>query len=167
MDSRKHRLALALALLGILALPAALEAAGPADSTDSLEASLRAAESAFAEAFAARDRERFAAMIAPDAIFFSGDRALRGREAVMEEWGKLLAAETPPFSWRPDRVAVRAGGDEGVTTGPVFGPDGTWSASFVSVWRRTEDGGWQVVFDVGPRCPPGGLGPSTSPPAKH
>lgn len=50
--------------------------------------------------------------------------------------------------------ALGAGGDEGVSTGPVLAPDGTWVATFVSVWRRKAAGGWEVVFDIGPRCPP-------------
>lgn len=125
-----------------------------ADVRADAEAALRAAEQAFADAFARRDSEAFAEFIDVDAVFLGSDVPLYGRQAVIDAWGRLLDAETPPFSWYPERVAVNDAGDMGVTTGPVLDPQGGWAGSFVSTWRREAQGRWRVVFDAAPRCGP-------------
>lgn len=156
----------ALALAGLVAGAARGDtpAEAPAETTAepaavetaiaTLEQELREAEEGFALAFAERDFERFSAFVADDAVFFDGPRALYGKAAVLATWAGYFEGPEPPFAWRPERVAVREGGDEGMSTGPVLTPDGVWVATFVSIWRRRPAGGWEVVFDVGPRCPP-------------
>lgn len=135
-----------LALLASAALPTPAVADGTEDS-------LRAAEQAFADAFASRDRAAFEALIHPDAVFGGAEGPLTGKAAVMEVWGTYLEPEDAPFSWRPERVLVAPDGRLGVTTGPVMAPDGTHVGAFSSTWERQEDGGWLVIFDMGPSCP--------------
>ena len=135
-----------LVLFAFALLPAPA-AAGPAED------SLRAAEQAFADAFARRDRVAFEALIHPDAVFGGAEGPLTGRSAGMEVWGNYLEAEEPPFSWRPERMLVAPDGQLGVTTGPVMAPEGTHVGAFSSTWERQEDGGWLVIFDMGPSCP--------------
>lgn len=120
------------------------------------EAELREAESAFAAAFAAGDMATFDRFLDPGAVFLAGDEPLRGRDAIAASWSRMRGPvdQAPPFSWRPERVAVEAGGDVGLTTGPVRAPDGRWRSSYVSTWRRAADGGWRIILDVGARCPP-------------
>jgi ketosteroid isomerase-like protein len=114
-----------------------------------LAADLRATETAFAATMAQRDLTRFADFIANEAVFFSGDTALRGREAIVTAWRRFFEAEEAPFSWEPAVVEVLDSGDLGLTSGPVLDPTGERIGTFNSVWRRTPDGSWQIVFDRG------------------
>lgn len=119
----------------------------------SLEQQLREAETAFAASFAAGDMEAFASFLDEHAVFMGRSNPLRGKQAIVERWTRMRGTDEAPFSWRPERVAVEADGQLGMSTGPVSSPEGTWLSSFVSTWKRTDDG-WRVVLDVGPRCPP-------------
>lgn len=137
----------ALATLMLL-LPSALRA----QSTEPPARQVFVAESTFAASFARRDTAAFAALVAPDAVFFGRD-VLRGRAAVVEGWRPLLTSPEPPFSWRPDVVELASDGTLALSSGPVFAPDGRQTGVFNSVWRREPDGRWRVVFDKGsPVC---------------
>ena len=111
-----------------------------------------AAESTFAASMARRDLKAFAALVSPEAVFFSDSAALRGKEAVVEAWRKFFVERNPPFSWRPETVEVLSSGRLALTSGPVHDPGGKVIGSFTSIWRREADGRWLVIFDKG--CPP-------------
>jgi ketosteroid isomerase-like protein len=148
----RRPIAIALSVLGLL-LPATLSGQSAPDLT-AAQRQVFAAESAFAASFARRDTAAFAALLAPDAIFFGGGAPLRGSAAVAEGWRGMLTEATPPFSWKPEIVEVLAGGDLAFSSGPVLDPEGKRVATFNSVWRRQADGRWLVVFDKGsPFCP--------------
>lgn len=147
MTTRRH------ALLAAAALPGAASAAPepawpPADEIARRVVEARAAETAFAAAFAARDVAAFRRFLAPDTVWM-GKAPLHGPEAVMAAWNGLLTSPKPPFSWAPDLVLVLPSGDLARTTGPVLDPDGKLTARFQSVWRRKPGGGWEIVFDFG------------------
>lgn len=108
------------------------------------------AESSFAASFARHDTAAFAALVAPDAVFF-GQAAIHGRQAIVERWRPWITAATPPFSWTPVSVEVLAGGTLAHSSGPVYDAQGKQTATFNSVWRKEPDGRWLVVFDKG--CP--------------
>jgi ketosteroid isomerase-like protein len=110
-----------------------------------------AAESTFAVSFARRDTAAFAALLAPDAVFFGRDEAMHGKAEVVEGWRPLLTAAAPPFSWKPERVEVLASGMLAHSSGPVYNRQGKQTGTFNSIWRREPDGRWLVVFDKG--CP--------------
>jgi ketosteroid isomerase-like protein len=142
------------ALLAGAALPAAAGAASaqagwPAvDEIARRVVEVRAAETAFAGAFAARDVPGFRRFLAPDTMWM-GKEALHGPEAVMAAWNSLLTSPRPPFSWSPDLVLVLPSGELARTTGVVRDPDGKMTSRFQSVWRRKVTGGWEIVFDFG------------------
>jgi len=119
-----------------------------------LQAQVRAAETAFAKTMADRDHAAFASFVSEEAVFFGRAGETRGKKAVVESWAGLFEGPNPPFSWRPEVAVVLASGQLGLTSGPVFNPDGTQFGTFNSVWRREPDGSWKVVFDKG--CPPCG-----------
>ena len=77
---------------------------------------------------------------------------LKGADAVTAAWGRFFDGEAAPFSWEPDAVAVLESGVLGMTSGPVYSPEGERIGTFNSVWRLEPDGGWRIVFDRG--CPP-------------
>lgn len=109
-----------------------------------------AAERAFARSMAERDHAAFARHLDEEAIFFSGGGpVLRGKAAVAAGWRGFFDGAQAPFSWEPDQVEVLDGGTLALSTGPVRDPSGKAIARFNSIWRRTADGRWLVVFDKG------------------
>jgi len=127
-----------------------LSAGAPPDNA-ALEVELREAETAFAQSMADRDHEAFVRHLDDETVFFSGEKVLRGKQAVAEAWRGFFEGEKAPFSWMPEAVAVLESGNLGLTSGPVFDPDGKRIGTFNSVWRRGADGAWKIVFDRG--CP--------------
>ena len=146
---------------GLLAGLALLAASGPIGSLAAAEPGplalrqdVRATEQAFAQSMADRDFDAFRTFLAPEAVFFSGDRALRGAEAVAAAWQAYFDGPEPPFSWRPDIVEVLDSGELALSSGPVFDPGGQRVGTFSSIWRLEPDGQWRIVFDKGSRdCP--------------
>ena len=119
---------------------------------ESLEQSLRAAETAFAQTMADRDLAAFERFLADGAVFSSPQRALRGKAEIVATWKRFYEGEAPPFSWKPVRAFVSADGVIGGTTGPVMDPEGNVVGQFVSTWLRQPDGTWKVVLDMSPDC---------------
>ena len=106
-------------------------------------------ERAFAQTMAARDVGAFASFIDPEAVFFSSEEPLRGRDAILQQWQRYFESASPPFSWQPDTVEVLASGSLAMTSGPVLDSAGTLIARFNSIWREGADKVWRVVFDKG------------------
>jgi ketosteroid isomerase-like protein len=127
--------------------------AQPKPDNAKLQDELRATETAFAKTMADRDHAAFATFIADEAVFF-GRKELRGKAAIVEAWKSLYEGKDAPFSWRPETVSVLDSGTLGLSSGPVFGPDGKQTGTFSSIWRRKADGKWEIIFDKGcPYCP--------------
>lgn len=123
--------------------------ADQAPEINNLREQLFAAEMAFAQTMADRDHAAFATFIAEEAIFFGRDGEIHGKPAVVDAWKPYFEGKQAPFSWRPEVAVVLDSGTLGLTSGPVFDPDGKQSGTFQSTWRRTGDGRWEVVFDRG------------------
>lgn len=139
-------------LRGLVTL-AAIVASGPgivaAQSAEQLHAEVFAAERAFARSMAERDFAAFGRYVAEDTVFFNGNTALRGREAVLAAWKPFFDGPAAPFSWEPDQVQVLESGELALSTGLVKSPEGVVTARFNSIWQRQADGRWLVVFDKG------------------
>lgn len=133
----------------MLCLAAPLFAANAADE-------VRGAETAFAKAFADRDKAAFFAFVADDAYFLTRKGTLNGKEEIKAVWSKYFADAKAPFSWKPERVVANAAGNLGLSTGPVTDADGTQVSVFSSVWQKQADGSWKIIFDGpgAPTCPP-------------
>lgn len=131
-------------LFTVAACATAAPRSAPADARHEVEA----AERAFAQTMAARDFTAFQTFIADDAVFFDGDKPLRGKVAVAAHWRGFYDG-TAPFSWEPARVEVLESGDLALSTGPVRDAAGKTVATFNSIWRRDRAGKWHVVFDKG------------------
>ena len=144
----------------LAALPLLLGEAPPKISPQGPNAdSLRAAVLAFAASVREKNPAHFAAAVADDAIFISGNEVLRGKAAIVESWASLFSADAPPMDWHPDFAEVQSGGALGLTRGPwkIEGKDKAGkptplSGLFNSIWRREKNGEWKVIFDAG--CPP-------------
>jgi len=140
--------------IAIVALHTSATPANDVKTIAQLESELRDAESAFAATMAARDLGAFTSFLADEVVFFSGDSELRGKQAVAEGWAVYFEGADPLFSWGPEAVAVLESGKLGFSSGPVLDPEGNRVGTFNSVWRRTADGAWEIIFDRG--CPPCG-----------
>ena len=133
-------LAACLALAGCASPPLK-----PADARQDVMAT----ERAFAKTMADRNHAAFATFIADEAVFFSGPTPLHGKQKVVEWWARYYSKPNPPFSWEPEEVEVLESGSLALSSGPVRNADGKLIARFTSVWRRTADNTWQIVFDKG------------------
>ena len=116
-------------------------------------AEVRAAEVAFAKAFADRDQAKFFSMVADDATFIGGRSTQVGKPEVVKVWSGFFKDAKAPFSWGPENVHVNAAGDLGISIGPIKSPDGKHIGNYSSVWQKQSDGTWKVIFD-GPGSPP-------------
>lgn len=132
--------------LPALALCAPLAVSAQAAAT---RATVEARELAFAKTMAERDFEAFLTFVSPEAVFFDGDGALRGRDAIGAAWEAYFEGDEAPFSWAPDTVEVLESGALALTSGPVRVPTGEVVGRFNSIWRRDPDGVWRIVFDRG------------------
>jgi ketosteroid isomerase-like protein len=110
---------------------------------------VRAREIAFAKTMADRDLESFVTFVSFEAIFFNGNVAQRGREAVRAAWTGFFTEAQAPFSWRPDTVEALDSGQLALSSGPVFSQTGEETGRFNSIWRKEADGVWRVIFDKG------------------
>ncbi len=115
---------------------------GPASAVE-------AREIAFAKTMADRDFDAFLTFISPEAIFFNGNEALRGRDAIGQGWAAFFEDSVAPFSWHPDLVEVLESGRLALSSGPVRAASGEVIGRFNSIWRKDPDGQWRVVFDKG------------------
>lgn len=112
-------------------------------------AAVEARELAFAQTMADRDFEAFLTFVSAEAVFFNGNDALRGRDAVAEAWARFFEGPDAPFSWRPDTVEVLDSGALALSSGPVYSASGEEVGRFNTIWRKDADGVWRVVFDKG------------------
>ncbi|HEY0371447.1 MAG TPA: alpha/beta fold hydrolase [Thermoanaerobaculia bacterium] len=114
---------------------------------------VRQAEIGFAKAFADRDKTKFFAYVANDAVFLGGLAVQRGKDAVVKRWSRFFDNQpVAPFSWGPERIEITGNGTIGLSTGPVFDAEGNAIAQYASIWLKQGDGTWKVILD-GPGQP--------------
>ena len=125
----------------------------PTATHETLREEVLETERSFAKTMADRDHAAFASFLAKEAVFFTGEKPLRGAEAVAAWWKRYYEGPDAPFSWEPEKVEVLDSGTLALSTGPVRDPAGNVVATFTSIWRR-EAGRWRIVFDKGNEaCP--------------
>ncbi len=106
------------------------------------------AETAFAQTMADRDLDKFQSFIADEAVFFAGNKPLKGKEQVVAAWRAYFQSQEAPFSWKSVLVEVLPSGSLALSSGPVFNSKNECIGTFNSVWRLDGDN-WKVVFDRG------------------
>ena len=106
-------------------------------------------ERAFADTMAQRDFEKFKSFLAEEAVFFSGETALRGKQQIADAWEAYFKEPQAPFSWESKSVEVLESGTLAWSTGPVYDAEGKEVATFNSVWQLDASQQWRIVFDKG------------------
>ncbi len=110
-------------------------------------------EIAFAKTMADRDYAAFGTFVSGEAVFFTSDQPLRGKQAVLDHWKRYYDKGPAPFSWAPEKVEVLESGKLALSTGPVRDQSGKVIGTFTSIWRQDAPGVWHIVFDKGnPVC---------------
>lgn len=127
-----------------------------ADGAAGAREAIREADVAFCEALKARDRVRFAALVAEDARFFTGGEPSGRREDVVKDWEIFFADDGPRLTWAPVHVEAAASGDLGYSTGRyewggknADGTPRTFTGWYVTIWRKGADGRWRAALDIG------------------
>ncbi len=133
----------------VLLVLSGCESMNPSPELVVLEQQVEAAERAFAKTMADRDFEAFRTYLSDEAVFFAGDRSIRGKQQVAEAWRGFFAETAAPFSWAPEIVEVLDSGSLALSSGPVHDAQGEQIAIFNSIWRQEAPGVWRVVFDKG------------------
>ena len=121
----------------------------PNEKVDTAASEVEAREISFAKTMADRDFNSFLSFISPEAVFFSGNKPIRGHDAISKAWASYYEGEKAPFSWHPDVIEVLESGRLALSSGPVQSASGEIIGRFNSIWRKDEDGEWRVVFDKG------------------
>ena len=135
--------------IGCVALVAGCAATAQRASLDELRKQVADTERAFARTMAERNFNAFTSFLADDAVFYAGQKPIRGKQAVAEDWKKFYEKREAPFSWEPTQVEVLESGTLAHSSGPVRDPSGKVFATFNSIWRLEAPGVWRVVFDKG------------------
>jgi ketosteroid isomerase-like protein len=81
---------------------------------------------------------------------------VKGKDALRAYYSKLFARKDLIFAWSPTEVKVFQSGKLGYTSGryrmAFTAPNGarvSQTGSYLTVWRRHEDGKWKIVSDFG------------------
>lgn len=142
------RCGIMVAALGMAMLPGCAAMTSHPPGTD-LQRQVADTERAFAKTMADRDHAAFASFLSDETIFFSGAKALRGKQQVADAWKRFYDGPVAPFSWQPEVVEVLDSGMLALSSGPVRNPQGKLIATFTSIWRLEAPGTWRIVFDKG------------------
>ena len=141
-----------LPICAVLALQAL---AADAEADETAENTVRCTEIAFSLSAERKDMATFLSRIDPDARFVASS-VLKGPREVQTGWSAFFSENGPAIRWRPQFIEVLETGDLALSRGPyrirsideAGGVAEQWGI-YNSVWRLTETGRWQIVFDAG------------------
>lgn len=119
-------------------------------------ASLRQADSAYAQAGAAKDRDAFVGLYASDAVMYPpAEPTVTGVDAIGKFVDGFLRDTAFAAVFRPLDVQVSADGTMGHTLNSgeltYTGPDGKLVTEHIRdfhVWRREAGGSWRLTIDI-------------------
>lgn len=149
---------LLITVLGMLISTAAGCRSGEADGGRNVVSELVAMELEFEKAVASGDRELFITFWAEDAVNLStGREPVTGREAILEQWTPLLESAELSLYWTPVKVEASSSGELGYTWGTyeLMKTDDQGGVvrldhgKYTTIWRKNDEGTWQVVLDTG------------------
>lgn len=101
-------------VIGLVLLPLGVQAQPP--DREGAAAAILAADRAFNQSIADRDRAKFLSFIAENAVFV-GASEMRGHEAILKGWDLFFQKDGPTLTWGPTRGEVLVAADVGYTVG--------------------------------------------------
>jgi ketosteroid isomerase-like protein len=133
-------------------------AAPPEDgsSASATSAAVIAADRAFGAATAARGLDGWLAYFADEAtILPPGEPAVTGLAAIRAYYARV-AFDPRGLRWEPQAAVAAAAGDLAYSFGrwEITGGASPAHGKYVTIWKRSGDGSWKVVLDVGNSDPP-------------
>lgn len=150
--------AVAVAAFTLACGPSAVPTPAPA-AADALREQLMQADRDFAAETLQRRLDGWMASYAEDAArVVLGDSAVRGLQNIRESDARIFADSAMQLLWEPTDAGVFAGGNLGFTTGVsayvrtnpgTSVVDTVSTGRYVTIWRRGDDGQWQIVLDTG------------------
>ncbi len=144
--------ALALILSGLVASGCAQQV-----NIEAERAALRQADIEFAKATAAKGVEGWVSYFAEDGSMFPvGAPIVTGKEAIRAFMAPAFSDPSFTLSWQPTSAEVSHAGDLGYTVGTFESkrndPEGNpiiHRGKYVTIWKKSADGNWKVVVDIG------------------
>lgn len=122
-------------------------------------AAIRSASGECAAAAAEKDLDKTMSFFADDALMMPSNAPLvSGKDAVRQEWEKMMATPGYALSWEPVQVEVARSGDFAFERGTYQftqnDPKGnpvTVVGKYLTVVKKQADGSWKVVIDISNR----------------
>jgi uncharacterized protein (TIGR02246 family) len=118
------------------------------------ESAIRANDSAWVKAVAAKNADQAASYYTDDAVLMvPGEPMTTGKEALRKGWEGMMATPGFALTFAPDKVTVvgdmayEVGNYEMTVTGKNKKPQ-TSKAKYVVIWSRQADGSWKSVLDA-------------------
>jgi uncharacterized protein (TIGR02246 family) len=127
-------------------------AALSAPDMEAIKAEIQARETAYAEAYSAKDAATVAAMYTEDAIAMSDDRpAVTGRAAIQKDMEESYARRTTDMNMSFETVEVFGDANRVTEIGKSIGKDaaGTvvYTGKYMAIWEN-RDGQWMCTRDI-------------------
>lgn len=125
------------------------------EMTRNLEAELIEADRRFAASVQRSGLAAWITAFAPSGRMIADGQSYVGPEGVRRAMLPVYADTTFSITWDPNYAEVAASGDMGYTVGRyeqrsrVDGDTVVNSGTYLTVWRRQEDGSWKVKADIG------------------
>lgn len=150
----------ALTLFVVTACSDAASDAAEANALDeetirNLESELIEADRRFAASVQRSGLGAWITAFAPSGRMIADGRSHIGPEGIRRAMLPLFADTTFSITWDPNYAEVAASGDMGYTVGRYEqtsrdeGETVVTSGTYLTVWRRQEDGRWKVKADIG------------------
>jgi len=126
-----------------------------ADTREADTQAIRSIETAWVQAWAAKDTNKIMSYYADDAMFLIANMPpAMGRDAIAKMVAEFAADPALSITWTPEKIEVS--GDLAYSQGPYTGtmtdPDRkkpvTEKGHYLEVFKRQADGSWKVVADV-------------------
>jgi ketosteroid isomerase-like protein len=133
----------------------ALTAARPQAARDTT-GGIRTADQDWARVFAAKNLDASVAICAPDGAVLAPNAPIAaGREEIRKLFQGFFAIPGFQITWHPTKIEVARSGEIGYSSGvyemqfkDASGKPASDTGKYVTIWKRTPDGKWQVVRDI-------------------
>jgi ketosteroid isomerase-like protein len=120
------------------------------------EKAIRATETEFAKAAAAKDVDKVVAFYAEDAVMLPpGEAAATSKAAIQASWAQLLALPDLEMTWTPTKIEVAKSGDLAYDYGTfamshknAAGKVVNDRGKYTTVWKKAATGGWKALVDT-------------------